>query len=92
MALLSDAQLAANDGALFLVNTNDVKLVSKDELGTAWTWMVSFLWGTPDPVIVSNQLAQKILWMTSFTLAFLGNILTAKAVVAGRHGFLGFYI
>ena len=92
MALLTDAQLALNDQALFLVNANDVKLISKDEIGTAWTWMVSFLWGTPDPVIVSNQLMQKILWVTLVTLGILGNILTAKAAMAGRSGFLGFYI
>ena len=91
MAIITDVQAAANDGALFLVNANDVKLVSKDELGTAWTWMVSLLWGTPEAVVISNQLLQKIIFVTILTFGILGNIFAARALAVGREPVLGFY-
>ena len=91
MAVLTDAQAAANDGELFVVNENDVKLASVDELGTAWTWMLSLLWGTPDAVIISNQLMQKIIFLTLLTFGIIGNIFAGRALMRGGNSVLGFY-
>ena len=67
MPVLTDANIIADNGALFTVDGADAKLNSKNEYGEAFGIFFNHILGTPDPRIFSNHLTQKVMHAVSYT-------------------------
>ena len=89
MALLTAAGIATLDGSSFTVGGDDVVLISKNEIGAAWTSMLSLLYGTPDVRLYGQQHMQKVIWLTVAIFGYISNYVTGHAVQAKRRPALG---
>ena len=89
MAKLTATAVSTLNGSTMTVNTNDVTLVSKNEIGTAWSTALGLAYGTPDVRVYGQQLMQKMLILIAILGLYLGNFVTGHAVAENRGPIFG---
>ena len=87
---LTDAQVVATNGSNYVVDGNDVAIVSKNEYGEGFSKFIDSSLGTPDVRIYGNQLTGKIMQVSMIVGSFIGNMWAVRSMRMRKPaGFLG---